>query len=138
MKKKHFFSHKQLDESLINLTPLIDVVFVVLIAFILVAPLLEVDHIDLAPSTLSSEKNISENAFISISVKKDNSIWVKNRQMSLESLTFLLKEMKKLHPDKVPQLLHDEKAYFGTYQSVKMAVEQAGFDQIDVILKEKR
>jgi biopolymer transport protein ExbD len=138
MKKRRFFSNQPLEESLINLTPLIDVVFVVLIAFILVAPLLEVDHIDLAPASLTSEKNISENSFISIYVRADNSIWMKKQPISLENLTLLLKEKKKLYPHQIPQLVHDKKAYFGTYQDVKLAVEQAGFDQMDVILQEKK
>lgn len=44
------------DDANVNLTPLIDVVFVVLIMFILVAPLVEIDRIQLAHAT--SEKKL--------------------------------------------------------------------------------
>ena len=46
------------EESLINLTPLIDVVFVLLITFIMIAPILKLDRIDLAPAkqTKAQEK----------------------------------------------------------------------------------
>ncbi len=123
------------DETLINLTPLIDVVFVVLIAFILIAPLLETDHVNLAPSSVSSEKNISNKSPITIHVKEDDSILINNRLVTLSELTYLLKEKKRLNPDQTPQLFHDKKACFGTYQSIKNSIEAAGFDQMDVILK---
>ncbi|MBM3184115.1 MAG: hypothetical protein FJZ64_02270, partial [Chlamydiae bacterium] len=38
------------EEPLVNLTPLIDVVFVVLISFMLIAPILDIDSLTLAPS----------------------------------------------------------------------------------------
>ena len=44
------------EEPLINLTPLIDVVFVVLIAFMLIAPVLEIDKVDLAVSGTEKKK----------------------------------------------------------------------------------
>ena len=44
------------EESLLNLTPLIDVVFVVLIIFILIAPMLDVDKVQLA-STHAKENS---------------------------------------------------------------------------------
>jgi biopolymer transport protein ExbD len=54
MRKKRvssLFSNAESDEPLINLTPLIDVVFVVLIIFILIAPMLEIDRVKLATSS---------------------------------------------------------------------------------------
>jgi biopolymer transport protein ExbD len=123
------------EENLINLTPLIDVVFVVLIAFILVAPLLEVDHVDLAPATQSSQNEISKKSLVSIYVREDNSIWVNNRLVSDAELLSALREMNKKYPRFVPQLYHDNKATFGTFQKVKGALERAGFEKMDVILK---
>lgn len=127
--------HHSFDETLINLTPLIDVVFVVLIAFILIAPLLETDHVNLAPASVNSEKNISNNSPIMIHVKEDDSILLNNRLVTLSELTVFLKEKKRLNPNQIPQLFHDRKACFGTYQSIKNCVEAAGFEQMDVILK---
>ena len=44
--RRPLFNHSSSeDESLLNLTPLIDVVFVVLIIFILIAPMLDVDKV---------------------------------------------------------------------------------------------
>lgn len=120
----------------VNLTPLIDVVFVVLIMFILVAPLVEIDRIQLAGAGTEKKADMTsfeENSAIKIHVYEDNSIWLNGVLMSIEELNIALKK----HPQKKlsPQIFHDRKAYFGTYQSVKNAVEDAGFASVDVILK---
>ena len=133
-KKKNFQNSSDLDENLINLTPLIDVVFVVLISFILIAPLLEVDHINLAEGSTKSDKNISKTEVV-LKVKEDDSILINNRLVSLIELKDILKEKKRLNPDQIPQLYQDKKASFGSYQSIKNLVEFAGFEKLDVVLQ---
>lgn len=133
-KKRKNQTYNSLDENLINLTPLIDVVFVVLISFIIIAPLLEADHIDLATSTVRSDKNVSKTNIV-LKVKEDNSILINNRLVTLFELGKLLKEKKQINPKDTPQLYHDKKACFGTYQSIKNLVEAAGFEQMDIILQ---
>lgn len=125
------------EEPLINLTPLIDVVFVVLISFMLIAPILSIDSVDLALSGPGSQKESPsvESSAIAISVRSDNSIWMQGRSLTLPQLELQLKDLKKRHPKAVPQLAQDTKAQFGTYQAVKNALEAAGFEQMDVILK---
>lgn len=125
------------EEPMVNLTPLIDVVFVILIAFIVIAPLLELDRVELAEAGTANEKtaSVQETSPIAIHVKQDNSIWFAGRAVSINDLSLLLKEAKISHPHSRPQLFHDKHAAFGTYQSVKNAVEAAGFEQLDVVLK---
>ncbi len=126
------------DEIHINLTPLIDVVFVVLIMFIIVAPMLELDRVQLATAAQKENKELAivqENAPITIHVHEDDSIWFNKQLVSEQQLLLLLKEAKKRHAGQIPQLFHDKKAHFGTYQTVKNAIEQAGFEQLDVILQ---
>jgi biopolymer transport protein ExbD len=130
--KKRFF-----EEPAVNLTPLIDVVFVILIMFILVAPLLELDRIELAKAPNKQESNkieTHENSPINIHVQENNLILLNKEQISINDLNVLLKKMKKNYPKSTPQLFHDKRAYFGTYQLVKNAVEEAGFERMDVIL----
>jgi len=126
------------EETHINLTPLIDVVFVVLIMFIIIAPMLELDRIQLASAAKRDTKEIAvvqENSPVAIRVREDNSIWINNRTVSEKELIQILKQAKRAHPQKIPQLFHDKKAQFGTYQIVKNAVETAGFEQLDIILQ---
>lgn len=132
-------SHSQTDdasfeEPFINLTPLIDVVFVVLITFMLIAPVLDIDSVDLAVSGGTEKKEV-QTAPISIIVHADNTLWYQGAKISLSQLETMLRQERKRQPQAIPQLIHDRQAHFGTYQSVKNTLESIGFQQMDVILK---
>jgi biopolymer transport protein ExbD len=139
VKKNRIPPHKQdpFEEATINLTPLIDVVFVVLIIFIIIAPMLELDRVNLASATPSThEQTPCNNTNIAIHVHKDNSIWYNGNRVTIETLTLILKHLKQQPTgEQIPQLFQDKEAYFGTYQNIKNAAEIAGFKQMDVILK---
>lgn len=137
-RKRGYVLSEDSEEGNINITPLIDVVFVVLIMFIIIAPMLELDRVNLAVSTKENEKiahDVQENSPISIHVHADNSIWIGKQKISKEELPRLLKNYRKQYPHKIPQLFNDKKAYFETYQFVKTALENAGFEEMDVILQ---
>ncbi len=138
MRKRSSSLKSDFEETHINLTPLIDVVFVVLIIFIIIAPMLELDRIQLASAAVKESKEsapLQESSPVTIRVQENNSIQFNNRIVNEKELLQLLKEAKRAHPNKIPQLFHDKKAHFGTYQTVKNAVETAGFEQLDIILQ---
>jgi biopolymer transport protein ExbD len=141
MRQRRSLSNREVpstDDNTINLTPLIDVVFVVLILFILIAPMLEVDKIQLAKAGIKEEKEIAsvqESSPIALHVREDNSIWLNRKQVTQAELVSLLKIAKRQNPHHTPQLFHDKKAQFGTYQTVKNALELAGFEELDILLE---
>jgi len=120
----------------INLTPLIDVVFVILILFMVIAPLLHVDTVHLAKSGNKAKPETSQGEHtLTIHVNKQNEISCNTHPVSLEHLPILLRKNYALNPTVTPKLFHDKEAHFGTYQAVKNAVELAGFAELDVILE---
>lgn len=125
------------EEPTVNLTPLIDVVFVILIMFIVVTPLLELDQIKLASSSLtpSISAQVQESSPITIHVYEDNTLAFNSQRVTLPQLKLELKQAKVKYPRASPQIFHDRQAHFGTYQEVKNAVEEAGFSQLNIILK---
>ena len=131
------FDTEEEEEPLINLTPLIDVVFVVLIAFMIIAPLLDIDRVQLASGPDASHKKeaLQQTSPLSITVRQDNTIWVKGHQITLSDLEAWLTQEKKTHPGATPKLLQDSRAEFGTYQEVKNRVEACGFEELDVVLQ---
>lgn len=140
MRKKRLHCHDQSahDEPQINLTPLIDVVFIVLILFIIIAPMLELDRVQLASASAKENRQVStvqQEQSLSIYVREDNSIWLNQKMVDISTLTSFLKQSHRQFPHKIPQLFHDKKAHFGTYQAVKNAVELSGYEQMDVILQ---
>lgn len=138
MRRRSKKSGESLEDPMINLTPLIDVVFVVLIMFMIVAPMLELDHVELAPgnnSKMDESTFISEGSLLAIHVRQDNTIWLNKRRVTPKLLEELLVEAKLQNKKQSPQLFHDKRAHFGTYQSVKNAVEAAGYTEMDIVLK---
>lgn len=126
------------EESLINLTPLIDVVFVVLIMFIIVAPLLEIDRVELAEHHVEENKKMAtsqESASLIIHVHRDNTILLNSKKIEIQQLAQSLRDLHRRNPSHIPQVFHDKKAYFETYQMIKDAIESAGFKEMDVVLK---
>lgn len=126
------------DEAVdINLTPLIDVVFVVLITFIVVAPLLDKDTISLPRGRAKTHdvREVRQKSPVAIYVRQDDSIIAGGKQIDAANLTTYLLKAHATHPNIKPQLFHDKNAHFGTYQSVKNAVEEAGYDELEVVLE---
>ena len=124
-------------EPAINVTPLIDVVFVLLIAFIVVAPLVELDRIELASGDGISSHipvRVEDASQIQIHVHENNSVQFNGQLVRLGELTALLRQAKARFPEARPQLFHHKNASFGTYQSVKNALESAEFKEMDVVL----
>jgi biopolymer transport protein ExbD len=125
------------EEPLVNLTPLIDVVFVVLISFMLIAPILDIDSVALAPSGPSSKKESPavQNSSLSISIRVDNSIWFQGQRMNLETLEKHLLLEKKRRGIQTPQVIPDARSHFETYAQVKNVLEACGFEQMDIVLR---
>lgn len=119
----------------VNLTPLIDVVFVVLILFILVAPMVELDRVKLASAPEREEAETESVSSLLIHVHDDNTISINKRPITPENLGPILKALHVKNPAVAPQLFQDRKAFFGTYQTVKNAVEEAGYEELDVVLE---
>ncbi|CRX38907.1 ExbD/TolR family protein [Estrella lausannensis] len=121
----------------VNLTPLIDVVFVVLIMFILIAPVLEIGKVELAEAGADA-KDVAllekDDSPVTLHVEKDDSIFINKMRVRDGELDRVLREAKRNYPKAKPLVFHDRKASFGTYQRLKNALESAGFEEMDIVL----
>lgn len=138
MARKQFLSTDSVspsEENLVNLTPLIDVIFIILIAFILIAPLLRMDQVSLAKSGSDEHLSVKNQSILSIYLKEDGSIKLNNKKVSLFELKKELSFEKSQKKDLIPQLFPDKNVRFGDYQQVKDVVESCGFDKLDIILE---
>ncbi|GAB5411553.1 MAG: biopolymer transporter ExbD [Chlamydiales bacterium] len=135
-RKKFRSSENVLEENLINLTPLIDVVFVILIVFILVAPMLDVDKIELPGSGITTATITGhEKMPVKIMVNARDEITLNGRRVKISELKSLICDLHSEYPDAKPHLFQDRKAHFGIYQEVKNAVEASGYSEMEVVLK---
>ncbi|HLB53073.1 MAG TPA: biopolymer transporter ExbD [Chlamydiales bacterium] len=137
MRRRRLFSPSEEGptEPLINLTPLIDVVFVVLISFILIAPFLKIDSIILAPG-IKEHASASTPPTLTIAIHADDSLWVNHQQISFSDLEPILRKLKKESPSSTPQLIPDARSHFANYQRVKNTLENVGFTEMQILLKE--
>lgn len=126
-------SEEDQEEPPINLTPLVDVVFVVLITFMIIAPILNVDHVELAPGGVMA-KSEAQNTPLSITLRADNTIYFQGKPISLQNLKSACQAQKSRFPGECPQLLADKNSHFGSYQEVKNVLEECGFQQMDIVL----
>lgn len=134
MKRHLFLEEETSEEPLINLTPLIDVVFVVLIAFMIIVPMVNVQDISLAQGG-NNLLPCSTTSPFALTVRSDNTLWLNGQEVSLQELPHHLQRARREYPHATPQLIHDRRAQFGTYQTLKIAFENAGFEHLDLIVE---
>lgn len=120
------------DDGLINLTPLIDVVFVILISFILLAPMLEMEKVSLAEGPPGKPSLTSSG--VAVILTETNSILLNRKKITLSELPEQLRQLKKTYPKEPLRFFPDKRSQFGVYQEIKNIAEAVGFEEMDIIL----
>ena len=85
--------------SEINVTPLLDLAFVLLIIFMITTPLLENSMNLVIPSSSAANAPISKAQVQTISIDRDETIRINNGIVDSDSLTARLLELKRANPD---------------------------------------
>jgi len=95
------YSQRQSLSSLseINITPLLDLAFVLLIIFMITTPLLENSVNLVIPSSGEKNPRIDSSQVQTISIDRTETIKLNNRMVDRETLTAQLIEMKRSNPD---------------------------------------
>lgn len=115
--------------SEINVTPLVDVMLVLLIVFMVAAPLMTVGvPIDL-PKTDAKPLN-SQVEPLSVSIRPDGSIYLMEEQMTMEQLGQKLQALYGVDPEKEIRVRGDLAASYGPIAEVLGAINSAGFKKI--------
>ncbi len=113
----------------INVTPLVDVMLVLLIVFMVAAPLMTVGvPIDL-PKT-DAKPLTSQVEPLSVSIKPDGTIFLMEQQMTLEELAPKLKALYAIDAEKEVRVRGDLAATYGPIAQVLGAINAAGFKKI--------
>ncbi len=120
----------------INITPLVDVVLVLLLIFMLTAPALQ-SGIDVAVPHTRSVSQLTEQRTV-VTIDKNQTVFLQeggsDKPINLANLTASLRGDAKGDPAKrVIYLRADEKVPFGAFASVMDAVKQAGITNISIV-----
>ena len=120
----------------INITPLVDVVLVLLIIFMLTAPVLQSGIVVAVPHTRTVNQ-ITEQRIV-VTIDKDQNVFLQaggpDIPITLSDLTSRLRSSARGDPAKRTIYLRaDEKVPFGAFASVMDAVKRAGITNISIV-----
>jgi biopolymer transport protein TolR len=119
----------------INVTPFVDVMLVLLIVFMVSAPLLTVGvPIDLPQSQAKALEQ--DNQPLTVSVNVDGQVFLQDQQIQLDDLVPKLKAIIQARGGKPDDLIYvrgDKKADYGTMMRVMGRISAAGFQRIALV-----
>lgn len=116
-------------ESDINLTPMLDVVFIMLIFFLVVASFIREDGLDVNRSDgRTTSDPVEENILVTIG--EDNFIWIDGRLIDPRAVRANIKRLHSESPGATVVIRADRHSANKTLVQVMDASRQAGVDQI--------
>ena len=115
----------------INVTPFVDVVLVLLVIFLITAPML-LGGIDVrVPKTAT--RNIQPEERLVLSVTRDRGVFLDNQPISLDRLSKVLSGMAQRNPKAAVFLKADEAVAYGTVMKVMDIIKKAGVDRVGMV-----
>ena len=122
---------KQSDDAGVDLTPMLDVVFIMLIFFIVTASFVKEAGIDITrPPAATAERK--ERGNILVAITKDNQIWIDRRQVSPEALRANIERLHAENPKGSVVIQADKKSTNEMLVIVMDASRQAGVYNVSI------
>jgi biopolymer transport protein ExbD/biopolymer transport protein TolR len=115
----------------INITPLVDVVLVLLIIFMVTAPVLQ-SGIELNVPRTRTVKEITEER-MSISINKQQRVFLGNDAININEIGATLKKKIRDPQHQAIFVRADEDVPFGAFATVMDAVKQAGISNVSIV-----
>jgi len=121
----------------INVTPLVDVMLVLLIIFMITAPMLTYGvRVDLPTVTTKPMKMRKEPIIITIDKKKN--IFIDRYTVSLKKLKEKISSIIKSHPYQKILLQADKNVPYGYVMEIMAEIKAAGVEQVGLITQPKK
>ena len=115
----------------INITPLVDVVLVLLVIFMITAPVLQ-SGIEVAVPKTRTVKEITEQRLV-LTIDKESQVFLGDSPVNIHELPQRLHVSGTDPAKQVVYLRADERVPFGAFASVMDAVKQAGITNISIV-----
>jgi biopolymer transport protein TolR len=115
----------------INITPLVDVVLVLLVIFMLTAPVLQSGIQVNVPKT-KTVREITEQRTV-LTIDKDQQVFLNDKLVNLSDLANILRAQNTDTSHEVVYLRSDEKVPFGAFATLMDAVKQAGITNVSIV-----
>jgi len=129
------FSTTEDDEGVvseINITPLVDVMLVLLVAFVITIPVLSnAVHVNL-PKTVTTTPPEQQKA-VTVTVDDAGTIYLDNATIGRENLERELQALKQQNPNVSLHLRADERVPYGPVAKVLAAIEHVGISRMSIL-----
>ena len=131
---KDFSSYKPMSE--INVTPFVDVMLVLLIIFMITAPLLTTGvSVDLPKANSDALPGLDEP--ITITINKEGKVFLGESLIEVKTLAAKLKAITSVNPGNRIFIRADENIEYGNIIEVMTVITNAGFKKVALITKQK-
>jgi biopolymer transport protein ExbD len=118
----------------INITPMVDVILVLLVIFMVTANFLKKESIDInLPKVAASDPNIAES--LQVALTKDGKILFEGKEATLDYMVKSIEKESKYRPNMRVTLAADEKLPYGRITEIMGLIKKAGVNKIALSVK---
>ena len=129
--RKNLFQNVEEEEAEINITPMLDVVFIMLIFFIVTASFVKESGLEVnRPDAPTAAKK--ENANILVAIGASNEIWINRRRIDPRAVRANIERMHAENPEGAVIIQADKKAFTETLVLVMDSARQAGVFNVSI------
>ena len=132
--KKNYKKRKSISE--INVTPFVDVMLVLLIIFMVTAPLLTAGIKVNLPESTSILKN-EKNDPVTVTINSKGEIFLQKKKFSVNGLIKKLKALKSQNKDLKIYIKGDKKLNYGKIMDLMSFINKSGFKKVALVTKLK-
>jgi|SRR6185437_16089143 len=124
----------------INVTPMVDVMLVLLIIFMVITPMLQHGHpVEMAKATNPEQMpDADREDAILIGISRDNRVYLGNDQVNADQLADKVRDRLANKTDKRVYVRSDARAKYGTVVEVVDNVRSAGVDQLGLLTEQRK
>jgi biopolymer transport protein ExbD len=120
--------------SEINVTPLVDVMLVLLVVFLVTAPLLtNTIRVNLPETSKTAATTVEQKKSVNISIDVAGKIYIDRKPVDLPQLEPQLKSLHAAYKDVIVHLNADRAVSYGIVAKAMTAVDRAGITKLSVL-----
>ena len=123
----------------INVTPMVDVMLVLLIIFMVITPMLQNKvNVDLANSTTATPMDdANKEDSVVVAITRDSRIYLGQNQTSLANLGTQVNDELQNKTSKIVYFRSDARAHYGTVMDAIDAVRTAGVEEVGMLTQQQ-
>ncbi len=131
MKRFSWQQHQGEEELAVDITPMLDVVFILLIFFIVTASFVKESGIDVSRPQAQTAVN-QDSATIMVGIRSDDSVWIANRKLAISNVRPTLERLHAENPQGGVVIQADKDSRTEILVGVMDAARAAGIEDVAI------